>query len=363
MDSRHLRRWRVARWSGACALGACALGACSDATRPAAAPPSTATPVASDGARDPSAGDLSSPSDGSSGETSAVESSGPVPTGNDGTIDPNIGLAPDDEGEAGAATPASVSAPNEAADAGSNEPPAPTGEPEPETGGPITVYLAGDSIVQTYADTASDSDQAGWGQMLGEYFDERVTIVNHAIGGRTARRFIDEGRLDAIVDELEPGNFLLVQFGTNDGHPTATYTIGDEVIPYYLDPATDFQSYLGRYVDAAESRGASVVFVTPTPRNSAYCTGGNGTGAHAAGMKALARARAVPVVDLNVSTVEYLRPICPAPTPENFFLLRADGTVDGTHFQERGARILAGFVAEGLSVPGLPFGEYRRAEP
>ena len=34
-------------------------------------------------------------------------------------------------------------------------------------------------------------------------------------------------------------------------------------------------------------------------------------------------------------------------------MLRADGSVDGTHFQENGARILAGFVADELTALGL----------
>jgi lysophospholipase L1-like esterase len=240
------------------------------------------------------------------------------------------------------------------ADAGASAVP-PAIDVAPPPVGPVTAYLAGDSIVQTYAETASDRDQAGWGQMLGGYFDEGVTVNNRAIGGRTARRFIDEGRLDDITAELQPGDYLIVQFGTNDGNRTATYTIGDETVPYFLEPATDFKVYLQRYIDAARDRGANPVLVTPTPRNSAYCTGGNGTGAHAAAMRELGGAQAVPVVDLNARAVEHLRAICPAPSPEDFFLLRADGTVDGTHFQENGARILAGFVADGLSASGQPF--------
>jgi lysophospholipase L1-like esterase len=233
-------------------------------------------------------------------------------------------------------------------------------EPEPEPSSPLTLYLAGDSIVQTHPDTASDRDRAGWGQMLGGFFDAAVTVNNRAIGGRTARRFIDEGRLDAIVAELEPGDYLLVQFGTNDSNRTATYAIDGVVIPYFLEPTTDFRAYLQRYIDAARSRSANPVFVTPTPRNSAYCTGGNGTGAHAAAMTALGQEQSVPVVDLNARTVAYLRAICPAPSPEDFFLLRGDGSVDGTHFQENGARILASFVAEGLRDVGTPFAEQRR---
>jgi lysophospholipase L1-like esterase len=220
---------------------------------------------------------------------------------------------------------------------------------------PVTLYLVGDSIVQGYADTSSDRDQAGWGQMLAGLFDSGVTIVNRAIGGRTARRFIDEGRLDDITAELEAGGFLLIQFGTNDGNRTATYTLGTETIPYFLDPQTDFKDYLLRYLEAARSRGVSPVLVTPTPRNSAYCTGGNGTFGHAEAVRELGAAEGVPVVDLNARSVEHLRAICPAPEPEDFFLLRPDGSVDGTHFQENGARILAGFVADELEarVPEL----------
>ncbi len=225
---------------------------------------------------------------------------------------------------------------------------------------PVSVYLAGDSIVQTYANTASTTDQAGWGQMLPALYNSQVTVFNHAIGGRTARRFIDEGRLNAIWAVAKAGDYLLVQFGTNDGHPTATYTINGQTIPYFLAPATDFKTWLMQYVNGARTRNIRLVFVTPTPRNSAYCTGGNGTGAWAQAMRELAAAQGIPLVDLNLKTVNHLRAICPAPNPENFFFRRADGTVDGTHFQENGARILARFVADGVGEAGVPLNGYRR---
>ena len=224
---------------------------------------------------------------------------------------------------------------------------------------PVTVYLAGDSIVQTYTDTASTTDQAGWGQMLGQYFNDLVTVDNRAIGGRTARRFIDEGRLQDIADNLQAGDYLLVQFGTNDSNSnaSATYTINGQTIPYYVDPAT-FKTYLQQYIQVAHDHSATPVLVTPTPRNSAYCTGGNGTGAYATAMRELAAAEGVALSDLNAKSVNYLMAICPAPTPEDFFFLRTDGTVDGTHFQENGARILAGFVAEGLADANVPLAQY-----
>jgi lysophospholipase L1-like esterase len=190
--------------------------------------------------------------------------------------------------------------------------------------------------------------------MLHEFLDDRVTIDNRAIGGRTARRFIDEGYLDAIDADITAGDTLLVQFGTNDGNKTATYTLNGETIPYYLEPSTDFKRYLNQYIDVALAHDATLVLVTPPPRNSAYCTGGNGTGAHAEAMRELAVERGVALSDLNEKSVTYLTAICPAPATEDFFLLRADGTVDGTHFQENGARILASLVVDGIVEAGVP---------
>jgi lysophospholipase L1-like esterase len=195
--------------------------------------------------------------------------------------------------------------------------------------------------------------------MLREQYNSKVTIYNHAIGGRTSRRFIEEGRLAAIWAAAKSGDYLLVQFGTNDAHTTATYTINGQTIPYYLNPQTDFKTYLKQYIDGARSRGIIIGLVTPTPRNSAYCTGGNGTGSWAQAMRELAAAEGVALIDLNQKSVNYLKAICPAPTPENFFFLRADGTVDGTHFQENGARILSRFVADGVGEAGLALKSFR----
>lgn len=223
---------------------------------------------------------------------------------------------------------------------------------------PLKVYVAGDSTVSSYRDTDSTTDQAGWGQMLHEYLSELAVVDNRAVGGTTSRSFIDFGHFDALAVDLAAGDTLLVQFGTNDGNKTATYDLDGQEIPYYLDPATDYKTYLGKYVDLAQDKGVDLVFVTPPPRNSAYCTGGNGTGGHAQAMRELAAERGVVLADLNQRSVDYLKSICPAPTPEDFFALRPDGSVDGTHFQENGARLLARFVVEDVAVSSAPMSRY-----
>jgi lysophospholipase L1-like esterase len=223
----------------------------------------------------------------------------------------------------------------------------------------VTLYLASDSTVQTYTD--SSIHQGGWGQFLGDYFIAKAKVENHAIGGRTARRFIDEGYLDEIVKLIHAGDYLFVQFGTNDGNKTATYELNGATVPYYLDPQTDFKTWMLRYVTAARAHQANPVFVTPPPRLS--CTGdshtfGNSLGGYATAMKELGLAESVPVVDLNQKTLSYLNQIGCVAAGRDFFLIKADGTNDSTHFQENGANVMAGFVAAGVRELGLGLSPY-----
>ena len=113
----------------------------------------------------------------------------------------------------------------------------------------MTVFVAGDSTVQTYVN--SSIHQGGWGQFFDGYFVTQVTVDNRAIGGRTSRRFIEEGRLTTILSAARAGDWLFVQFGTNDSNQTATYDDGE---PYYLAPATDFKTYMQMYIDGARAR-------------------------------------------------------------------------------------------------------------
>ncbi|MGC4093883.1 MAG: rhamnogalacturonan acetylesterase [Polyangiaceae bacterium] len=226
----------------------------------------------------------------------------------------------------------------------------------------LTVHIAGDSTVSTYTlDAANPKSQAGWGQMLQPLFDTKATIVNDAIGGRTARRYIQEGRLDAILNVIKAGDYLLIQFGTNDSNTTATYDLNGVTYPYYAAADTDFKTYLQQYITGAQGKKAIPILVTPPPRNSAYCNGGRSLANYGQAMIDLGKADGVAVVDLGLKAHTYLKAICPKPTTgteETFFKVNADNTIDGTHFQENGARKLAGFVAEGIRESGSGLAAY-----
>jgi hypothetical protein len=120
-----------------------------------------------------------------------------------------------------------------------------------------TVYLAGDSTVQTYATNAAG--QQGWGQRLQEFFTSDVVVVNKSIGGRSSKSFIDEGRLKDILTVIKKGDYLFAQWGINDRYTSDTAR--------YTNPATTFRTYLKQYIDGARAKNAIPVLVTPTPRH------------------------------------------------------------------------------------------------
>ncbi len=77
------------------------------------------------------------------------------------------------------------------------------------------MFVVGDSTVKN-ADNDEDG-MWGWGSVLAEWFDPaRITVENHAMVGRSARTFLDEGRWDKVYNALRPGDFVLIQFGHND---------------------------------------------------------------------------------------------------------------------------------------------------
>lgn len=189
-----------------------------------------------------------------------------------------------------------------------------------------TIYLAGDSTVQTYSESQYIG---GWGQYFGWFFDEDVNVINCARGGRSSRSFINEGRLfegttysfsenggKSIEESIEPGDYLFVQFGHNDddtkdfedtgykyermvplGEPDAngiyptiapstkqsTTTnlpsdmtdktkaeiakYGDSYYAYDKSGATGtYKGYLKEYINFAREKGATPVLCTPVAR-------------------------------------------------------------------------------------------------
>jgi lysophospholipase L1-like esterase len=75
------------------------------------------------------------------------------------------------------------------------------------------LYIIGDSTVKN-GDGSGKNGQWGWGTLLDGYFDTtKISVRNHAIGGRSSRTFITEERWSRILKDLKKGDYVLIQFG------------------------------------------------------------------------------------------------------------------------------------------------------
>ncbi|MEV0222356.1 rhamnogalacturonan acetylesterase [Streptomyces sp. NPDC050704] len=217
-----------------------------------------------------------------------------------------------------------------------------------------TLYIASDSTAQTY--NSRYYPEAGWGQKLSSFLTSNITVANHAIGGRSSRSFIEQGRLAAIHQVIRSGDYLFVQFGHNDA------TVGNA--ERYTSPA-DYKEYLRNdYIRATRARGATPVVVTPVSRRSYNASTGKfnvSFPAYVDAAKAVAREEGAPLVDLSAASRTYLDGVGIEGSKQIFLWLNPgqypnfpNGVQDNTHFQERGAVEMARLVSRAVAGLGLP---------
>ncbi|KAG9025655.1 Rhamnogalacturonan acetylesterase [Tulasnella sp. JGI-2019a] len=141
--------------------------------------------------------------------------------------------------------------------------------------GSVTVYLCGDSTMAKGG--GGDGATDGWGQYLAQYITRAV--VNDAIGGRSARSYTREGRFTAVAAAVVQGDFVVIEFGHNDGGSltptdngrTDCPGAGSETCTTVYNGATETVLTFPAYEIAAAklmiAKGAHVIFSSATPNN------------------------------------------------------------------------------------------------
>jgi large repetitive protein len=207
----------------------------------------------------------------------------------------------------------------------------------------VTLYLAGDSTVMTYAATTT---QEGWGQELGQLFVDKVTVNNQAMGGANVQSF-KNGRWGNILSALKPGDYVMMQFGANDSG-----TAHGPVTP------ADFAATLGQMADEVKAKQATPIFVTPSAFYQWAGTKQDNTrlAPYAAATLTAGAAKKVLVVDLNARGVEYLNSV--GQDAAKALYMPSRGTVDKAHFVKAGATQMAQFVARELRRVKSPLAVY-----
>jgi lysophospholipase L1-like esterase len=143
------------------------------------------------------------------------------------------------------------------------------------------LVLIGDSTVKN-GSGKGDGGLWGWGQVLAEHFDaDRIDVENRALGGRSSRTYLTEGLWQKSLERLRPGDYVIMQFGHNDGgsmfageRPRASIKgNGDEAVDGVVEQTGKAETvhsygwYLRRYINDAKEAGATPIVVSPVPRD------------------------------------------------------------------------------------------------
>jgi lysophospholipase L1-like esterase len=227
-----------------------------------------------------------------------------------------------------------------------------------------TLYLIGDSTVNT-----PTKGQQGWGTPLPSLFDQsKITVLNRARGGRSSRTYLTEGLWDQVHDSLKPGDFVLMQFGHNDGGPLSDGRAraslkgnGDETQD--VDNKTTGKKetvhtygwYMRKYITETKAKGATPIVLSPIPRNiwkdGKVARAANDYGKWAA---EAAKTESALFINLNEIIAKHYEEEGQPKVAETYFT-----SADHTHTTPEGARLNAACVVEGIrSLEGCPLPNY-----
>jgi lysophospholipase L1-like esterase len=239
----------------------------------------------------------------------------------------------------------------------------------------ITVWLAGDSTVATGGAVCP----IGWGRDFATYFDSRVTVQNLAVAGRSVRTWlydvqstlgsdgecvlnkdaagapILQARWQTMLSGMKQGDYLLIQFGINDGDSACPRHVGSNA----------FMSSYAMMAQAARARGATPVFITPV--SAIRCSGNTAVASRGfiTETNNVGAANGVPVIDLHARSIALYnsRGFCPIPGGGDVSATTG-GAVgiffcdDHTHFDAGGALSIGGLVAQALRDQNIPLAQY-----
>ncbi|AKQ46437.1 hypothetical protein TH63_13695 [Rufibacter radiotolerans] len=215
------------------------------------------------------------------------------------------------------------------------------------------IWLIGDS---TMAWKKPERDpESGWGEGLKQLMNGKATVHNHAASGRSARSFVSEKRWAAVLDSIQPGDYVVMQFGHNDQK--------QDDPKLFTDPFTSYKEFLQKFIDETRAKKGIPVVCTPIVRRH---FDGNGKlvdthGEYLNAARAVARQNKVSFVDLEARSRELVSALGPEKSKAIFVFCApkecrrsSKGVQDSTHLNHRGALQIAQLFAADVKKQKLP---------
>lgn len=223
----------------------------------------------------------------------------------------------------------------------------------------VTVFVAGDSTVTDQP----EEPWTGWGQILPAFFGPEVVVANHAESGLALSTFRAHRRFDKILESIDVGDYLFIQFGHNDQKER-----GEGIGPWH-----SYREHLEFVIGKTREKGASPVLITPMQRrrfDEAYRQFST-LGDFPLVMRRVAAELEVPLIDLNQMSATLYAALGSEGSkrafvhyPAHTFPGQEKALEDDTHFNPYGGYELARCIVEGIRLqlprlaeklrPGIP---------
>ena len=230
------------------------------------------------------------------------------------------------------------------------------------------LFTVGDCTVKNNDD--DENGMWGWGSVIADKFDlNRITVENCAKAGRSARTYLDEGRWDKVYNALQPGDFVLIQFGHNDAGAINTGKAraelpgaGSESKVFLMEASGKYQViytfgwYLRKFIMDVKEKGATPIVLSYTPRN----IWDNGeiqrnTGSFGKWTREAAEQTGTCFIDLNNLSADKLQKMG---WEQGLRVVGEYFNHDHTHTSLKGARLNVESIVEGLKASGSPLKDY-----
>ncbi len=211
------------------------------------------------------------------------------------------------------------------------------------------LFLVGDSLTRTGVGNG-DTAKWGWGYELPFLFDpSKIHIYNVAVGGRTSKSFIDEGRWKSVIDALQPGDFVTVEFGANDRNAKSPTGSGDAMSAGRGGQQVHtFGWYIEQYAKEAKAKGATPLILSPVPLNG-WTNGklNRGFEGYAQWTKEGADAQNAIYIDMNGLIADHVDPYGSKEKAMEYF-------VPDSHTTKFGARLNAEILVDAIKKLNRP---------
>lgn len=237
-----------------------------------------------------------------------------------------------------------------------------------------TVYLVGDSTVCSFSDSYY-YPRYGYGTQLGNYLNDKVTINNLALSGRSSKSFLSEANYQTLISSIKAGDYLIIGFGHNDEKSDDGLRFTDASKPTTDSTSFKFSLY-ENYIKVAIEKGATPILCTPIVRanNKNDYSGAHAhkteNGDYAQAIVELGSEKGVTVINLTEITKEkylavgyeeaiYYHAITTGKYDADGATVVPDtSSVDTTHLNIYGAKYVAYKLAESLKNSNCLLGKY-----